>query len=509
MSGLPNAPALRRSSATRFCVCGNRRAAHAIRTIEEAPRTVILTIRTTHQPATDLGFLLHKNPARAQSFPQSFGQVHVFYPEASEAACTAALLLDVDPVSLVRGRPGAGADGGPLAQYVNDRPYVASSFLSVAISDVFGTAMAGRSKERPDLVDTPIPLTARIAVIPCRGGEALLRQLFEPLEYVVTAEQHPLDNADPSDLSRYFTVELSAAKRLKELLTHLYVLVPVLDDQKHYWVGPEEVEKLLRHGEGWLASHPDRDNIARRYLRHRRSLVSDAIARLTADEEASEDADSEIERDVEERKLERPISLNEQRLSAVLAALRACGAKRVLDLGCGEGQLLRLLLDDARFEEIVGVEVSYRALEVASDRLHLDRLPPKRRERIRLMHGSIVYRDSRLTGFDAAAVVEVIEHLDPPRLSAFERVLFEFARPTTVVVTTPNAEYNSQWPTLPAGRFRHRDHRFEWSRAEFASWCRGIERFGYAVRFAPIGNEDPEVGPPTQMAIFTRIGVDG
>lgn len=471
---------------------------------------MILTIRTTHRPATDLGFLLHKNPGRLQSFTQSFGQAHVFYPEASDEACTAALLLDVDPVGLVRGKAGAGSDG-PLAQYVNDRPYVASSFLSVAISDVFSTAMAGRSKERPDLVDTPIPFTARIAVIPCRGGESLLRQLFEPLGYALTAEQHPLDStADAADLSRYFTVELSAEKRLKELLTHLYVLVPVLDDQKHYWVGPEEVDKLLRHGEGWLATHPDRDNIARRYLRHRRSLVSDAIARLTADEEPSEDADSETERDVEEGKLERPLSLNEQRLSAVLAALRACGAKRVLDLGCGEGQLLRLLLEDTRFEEIVGVEVSYRALEVASDRLHLDRLPPKRRERIRLMHGSIVYRDSRLTGFDAAAVVEVIEHLDPPKLSAFERVLFEFARPSTVVVTTPNAEYNSQWASLPAGRFRHRDHRFEWSRAEFASWCHSVvERFGYTARFAPIGNEDRDVGPPTQMAIFTRTGVDG
>ncbi len=471
---------------------------------------MILTIRTTHRPATDLGFLLHKNPARLQSFAQSFGQAHVFYPEASDEACTAALLLDVDPVALVRGKSGASADGGPLAQYVNDRPYVASSFLSVAISDVFGTAMAGRSKERPELVDTPIPLTARLAVIPCRGGESLLRQLFEPLGYTVDARQHPLGDAtDATALSRYFTVELSTHKPLRELLTHLYVLVPVLDDQKHYWVGPEEVEKLLRHGDGWLASHPERENIARRYLRHRRSLVADAIARLTADEEASDDVEFETERDAEEQKLERPLSLNEQRLSAVLAALRASGAKRVLDLGCGEGRLLRLLLDDARFEEIVGLEVAYRALEVASDRLHLDRMPPKRRERIRLMHGSIVYRDSRLTGFDAAAVVEVIEHLDPPRLSAFERVLFEFARPATVVITTPNAEYNSQWASLPAGHFRHRDHRFEWSRAQFEGWCHGnADRFSYAVRFAPVGQEDPVVGSPTQMAIFTRRDAD-
>ena len=467
---------------------------------------MILTIRTTHRPATDLGFLLHKNPARMQSFTQSFGEAHVFYPEASDDACTAALLLDVDPVALVRGKSGTSADGGPLAQYVNDRPYVASSFLSVAISDVFGTAMAGRSKERPELADRPLPLSARVAVVPCRGGETLLRQLFEPLGYHVTARQHPLG---ATEMSRYFTVELSAEKRLRELLTHLYVLVPVLDDQKHYWVGPEEVEKLLRHGDGWLASHPERENIARRYLRHRRSLVADAIARLTVEEEAPDETESEVERDAEEQNLERPLSLNEQRLSSVLAALRASGAKRVLDLGCGEGRLLRLLLDDPRFEEIVGVEVSYRLLELASERLHLDRMPPKRRERIRLMHGSIVYRDSRLTGFDAAAVVEVIEHLDPPRLSAFERVLFEFARPGTVVITTPNVEYNSQWASLPAGRFRHRDHRFEWSRAQFESWCqRNADRFSYTVRFSPIGPENPDVGSPTQMAVFTRRDTD-
>ncbi len=470
---------------------------------------MILTIRTTHRPATDLGYLLHKNPARAQSFAQSFGEAHVFYPEASDGACTAALLLDVDPVALVRGRRDTWSESGPLGQYVNDRPYVASSFLSVAISDVFGSAMAARSKERPELATTAIPLTAHVAVIPCRGGEAFLRRLFEPLGYHVVTTQHPLGGVEPSEGSRYFTVEISAEKRLSDLLAHLYVLIPVLDDHKHYWVGPEEVEKLLRHGEGWLSSHPEREEIARRYLRHRRSLVDDAIARLTA-EEAPADEAVEQERNGEEDTLERPLSLNEQRLATVLAALRGSEARRVLDVGCGEGQLLRLLLEDPRFEEIVGMDVSYRALEAAAGRLRLDRLPPKRRERIRLIHGSVVYRDARLTGFDAAAVVEVIEHLDPPRLAAFERVIFEFARPTTVVLTTPNAEYNSRWPSLPAGRFRHRDHRFEWTRTEFARWSHRVgERFGYLVRHAPIGHEDPDVGAPTQMAIFTRSATDG
>ena len=467
---------------------------------------MLLTIRTTQRPATDLGFLLHKNPARVQSFTQSFGRAHVFYPEASDDACTAVLLLDVDPVALVRGRRGPSGDGGALDQYVNDRPYVASSFLSVAISDVFGTAMAGRSKERPELAVSAMPLVAQIAVVPCRGGEGFLRRLLEPLGYVVSAVVHPLDETDAeSPASRYFTIEISATKPLSELLSHLYVLVPVLDDEKHYWVGPDEVEKLLRHGEGWLASHPERETIARRYLRHRRSLVDEAIARLVADEEPETD-ETTVERDSEEARLERPLSLSQQRLSTVLAALKGSGATRVLDLGCGEGRLLALLLGERQFTEIVGMDVSYRALEIASDRLRLDRLPPVQRERIRLLHGSLMYRDARIAGFDAAAVVEVVEHLDPPRLAAFERVAFEFARPATLVLTTPNAEYNVRWPSLPAGEFRHRDHRFEWTRAQFRAWAETVAgRFGYAVRFASVGPEDAEVGPPTQMGFFTRI----
>ncbi|HKP14826.1 MAG TPA: 3' terminal RNA ribose 2'-O-methyltransferase Hen1 [Gemmatimonadaceae bacterium] len=470
---------------------------------------MLLTITTTHQPATDLGYLLHKNPARVQRFSLSFGEAHVVYPEASAERCTAALIVDVDPVGLVRGRRGPEGEGGLLMQYVNDRPYVASSFLSVAMAEVFGTAMSGRSKERPTLAEAPIPLEARLTSVPCRGGETFLRRLFEPLGYVVHAEAEALDPTVPEwGASRYHVVTLTATMRLSDLLTHLYVLVPVLDDEKHYWVGDDEVDKLIRRGEGWLAWHPERELITRRYLKHQRSLVRDAVERLIT-EEAPDDEEAPAARDAEEGSLERPLSLNEQRLATVLGALRACGASSVVDLGCGEGRLLRLVLDDRQFTRVVGVDVSYRALEIARDRLKLDRMPPMQRERIDLIHGSLMYRDARLSGFDAAAVVEVIEHLDPPRLAAFERVAFEFARPATVVITTPNAEYNVRWESLPAGKYRHRDHRFEWRREEFERWARAVaERFGYGVRFAPVGPVDPEVGSPTQMGIFTREGAN-
>lgn len=466
---------------------------------------MLLTITSTTAPATDLGYLLHKNPFRAHSFDLPFGKAHVFYPEAEPDRCTAALLLEIDPIGLVRGRRGPAGEGRALEQYVNDRPYAASSFLSVAIAEVFGTALSGRSKERPELAERELPLEARLSVLPCRDGEGFLRRLFEPLGYQVSAQQHALDekHADWGP-SHYFTVTITGVRRLCDLLTHLYVLVPVLDDDKHYWVGDEEVDKLVRRGRGWLAAHPEREVIARRYLKHRRSLAQDALERLIAEELPAAD-DVQDAHAQEEAEIEKRISLNEQRIGTVIAVLKQSGARRVLDLGCGEGQLIRALLKEKGVDEIVGVDVSYRALEIARRRLRIERMPEKQQERIKLFQGSLTYRDRRLTGYDAAAVVEVIEHLDPPRLAAFERVVFEFARPGTVIVTTPNAEYNVKFENLPAGRFRHKDHRFEWSRAEFEAWARGVaDRFAYRVRFVAVGPQDAAVGSPTQMAVFTR-----
>ena len=463
---------------------------------------MLLTISTTYSPATDLGYLLHKHPARIQSFPLTFGQAHVFYPEARPEKCTAALLLDVDSVGLVRRPHGQFAENFALAQYVSDRPYVASSFLSVAISRVFGSALSGKCKERPELVKTAIPLSARVSILPCHGGEQLLRRLFEPLGYTIEAEQHALNTRFPDwGESRYFTVTLEKPCSLSELLTHLYVLIPVLDDEKHYWVGDAEIEKLLKHGNNWLAAHPEQESIVRRYLKHQRKLTRDALAQLR--EEDAQETNETVQ--AQEEQVEERLGLNESRLHGVTEVLKQCNARRVLDLGCGEGNLLRRLLAEEQFEEIVGMDVSHRILKIAQERLHYDRLPEKQQKRLRLFQGSLGYRDERLVGYDAAAVIEVIEHLDSPRLAVFERVIFEFACPRTVVLTTPNIEYNVKFENLQAKPFRHKDHRFEWTRNDFQSWAVGVaKRFGYAVAFHPIGPEAEDVGPPTQMAVFTR-----
>lgn len=461
---------------------------------------MLLTITTTYSPATDLGYLLHKHPDRLQSFDLAFGQAHVFYPEAEADRCTAALLLDVDSVGLVRRSYGQHRESFSLAEYVNDRPYVASSFMSVAIAKIYRSALSGNCKDRPALVDTPIPLCVSLSVLPCRGGETFLRRLFEPLGYSVIAERHILDSKfqEWGD-SRYYSVTLEKESLLSELLRHLYVLIPVLDDEKHYWVAEAEIEKLLKHGEDWLSEHPEQEVIVSRYLKHQRRLTRQALNQL-GDSIGDEETETPNEEEIEQH-----IGLNEIRLNKTTELIEQSAAKRVLDLGCGEGRLLRKFMKVKQFEEIVGMDVSHQSLKFAQQRLHYDRLPEREQNRLSLIHGSLCYRDLRLSGYDAAAVIEVIEHLDKPRLAAFERVLFEYACPKMVVLTTPNVEYNIKFENLPSGKFRHRDHRFEWTRSEFEAWATDVaERYAYSVTFHPIGEVDSVVGSPTQMVVFNR-----
>ena len=463
---------------------------------------MLLTIATTHVPATDLGYLLFKNPARVQSFELSHGKATVFYPEATENRCEVALLIDIDPIALVRREKNN--DNRPLQQYVNDRPYVASSFLSVAIGQVFRTALNGKCEEKPGLAEQAIPLEATIAVLPCRESPKFLVDLFEPLGYDVEAIRHEVDSKFSEwGQSPYYTVTLRGTQRLCDLLAHLYVLIPVLDFKKHYFVDQNELEKLLRRGENWLPSHPMKEKIASRYLIHDRSLLDEAIARVTDEVQDPQELDEQQERD--EKSLERRINLNETRMQAVVETVRELGAKSVVDMGCGEGKLLQYLWKESTLQKILGIDVSYRSLELAQKRLHMDGLHDKQKERLQVMQSSLTYRDQRLEGFDTATCIEVIEHLDTFRLDAFARVLFQFARPKSIILTTPNREYNVKFSGLPVGQMRHKDHRFEWTRAEFRNWAENAaQRFGYSVLYKSVGEVDDLLGPPTQMAVFTR-----
>jgi 3' terminal RNA ribose 2'-O-methyltransferase Hen1 len=460
---------------------------------------MLLTITNRTKPARDLGYLLRKHPDRAQAFELPFGTAHIFYPAAGDDECTATLYLDVDPVTLVRGK-ATSSEGGLVEAYVNDRAYVASSFLSVAIARVLSAALNGRA-DQPEMANRVMELEA--IVTPVRGTDRELPQrLFGPLGYRVEADEVEVPVIARS--GSHYTVALSASTTLQSLLNHIYVLVPVLDGSKHYWVGDEEVEKLFRFGKDWLPTHPEREFITKRYLRRAPSLARAAVARLTAlDDSVATDAPRARTPAEREDALERPLRLQDRRLAAVVSALHQLAAKSIVDVGCGEGDLVAALARDAQFDRIIGTDVSVRELERAKARLEHLPMATSRRERIALFQSSALYFDQRLNGADAVTLLEVIEHVEPERLVALERIVFGTNKPRSVVVTTPNREYNHLFPALSHGSMRHPDHRFEWSRSEFAAWADAVAaRHGYTVAFEPIGDVDEISGAPTQMAVF-------
>ena len=539
---------------------------------------LLLTITYEGQNTQDLGYLLYKHPDRAQQFDLSYGKAYVFYPEVSDERTTAALLLDMDPIDLARGKLGS-RDGG-LFDYVNDRPYTSTSFLSTAISRVFGTAMNGRCDARQELANTPIPLTAQLSSLKDGGEDALAKQLFEPLGYTVATKRTLLDEKFPEwGESPYIDLTIRGTVRLCELLNHIYVLIPVFDRQKHYYTSEAEIRKLLDHGEGWLATHPYKEKIARRYFSAKWSYARRAINILLSDGAEEDGAEEDVEENVQENieeMLEKEAAENEAldmadnkvptdnkipletkhadntesiilmtedntdtaeqnntdtaeqssaaskpspaphkknaplntlRLSAVRDAVLASGATSVIDLGCGECRLTSLLLNEPQIRKITACDVSTQELEKAARHLRLDRMQPGRRNKLTLMQASLTYKDDRFAGFDCACVIEVVEHIEPMRLPAVERILFEFAAPKTVILTTPNCEYNANYEAMQENNLRHDDHRFEWTRAQFKAWCEQIcTRFGYRCEIRGIGNYDEKYGNPTQMGVFTKNG---
>jgi len=484
---------------------------------------MLFTITYTGENAADLGYLLHKNPSRPQTADFSYGRVHVFYPEVQAERCTAALLLDMDPIDLARGRPGSRARG--LFDYVNDRPYVSSSFMSTAISRVYGTAMSGRCEKKPELVNKELDLSASLTMLPCRGNTAMLEKVFAPLGYELSWEESLLDERFPEwGQARYVNLNLHGKQKLMNLLRHIYVLIPVFDFRKHYWIGEGEVDKLLSHGESWLETHPEKNFITHRYFTKLHRYARIALERMERFDNGEGGAgsgsavsmeDDDVTQGNNEAAVNQP--LNDLRLAAVASELKACKAELIIDLGCGEGNLLRLLSKEKCFTALAGSDVSLNALERAAEKLKIE-LPreaagimgneAKERKRLKLFQGSLCYRDRRFKGYDAAVIMEVIEHLDENRLPALCSVVFGDAAPNTVIITTPNSEYNVYYPGL-AGRFRHPDHRFEWNRAQFRAWAEALAAcYGYSLRIEGIGQCSEEEGYPTQMGIFTKMPPD-
>lgn len=464
--------------------------------------------------ASDLGYLLHKNPSKIHAFELSFGNAYVFYPEESDEKCVATIYGELDGVDIVKNYQGPKGSAKQLKQYVNDRPFTANSFFSVAISRLFGTALNGNCKQQPELVCQALPLQVDVPVMPSRGGETLIRKLFEPLGYQVAITQHQFDKKLPQwGAAPYFKVSLQGRQVLSDLLRHLYVLIPVLDNDKHYWVSFDEVDKLIDKGQGWIPNHPEKNLIVARYLKKQSSLTKKALAAfqvseasVTQEQLAAEQSNQDGQSQVDEEQFEKRVRLNDLRIQKVVETIQQLNVSTVVDLGCGEGKYLREYLKIKKLSQITGVEVVASTLEKAQQRLKIERLPEKVRQKLTLLQGSLTYKDERLKNQDLATCIEVIEHIDEDRLDAFQESIFGFAQPKHIIITTPNVEFNATFENMPKGKFRHSDHRFEWDRKTFESWCRQLgQKYGYEVSFDGIGERHEEFGTPTQMALFSEL----
>lgn len=466
--------------------------------------------------ASDLGFLLHKHPESIHEFNLSFGKARVFYPEASDEQCTAVLYAELDAIDMVKNFRIPKGSAKQLKQYVNDRPYSCNSFFTVALSNVFRTALNGTCKKQPELVKQALPLTVNLPVLPSKGGQSLIRQLFEPLGYTIDLHQHEFDEDLPEwGNSHYFDITLKNTALLSEVLTHLYVLIPVLDNDKHYWVGFDEVDKLINNSKNWVPQHPHKNIIVARYLKKQSSLTKKALSELdleastlaiVEEPEINETIDQEKHSQAKEDKLEKKVRLNDLRIEKITQTIHDLDINNITDFGCGEGKYLKEYLKITKLEKITGIEVSTHVLDRAEQRLKIDRLPEKTRNKLSLLQGSLTYKDRRLKNIDLATCIEVIEHIDEDRLDAFSESLFGYSKPRYAIITTPNIEFNATFENLPIGKFRHNDHRFEWDRKTFEQWCHTIcEKYQYTVRFDGIGEQHPEYGAPTQMALFRLI----
>ena len=454
--------------------------------------------------ATVFGYLLHKHPAKVQTFSAPVGEIHVLYPEATARRCTVAVLLEVDPVGLVRNKRFRG-DSGSLDHYVNDRPYVASSMLAVALGTVFRTAMTGRSDSYAELAAAPLPLRVEIPVASSRGDEEnLIRRVFEPCGWAVTEHRIPLD-VDPPEWgpSRYSAVTLTGRIRAGRGAASAVRAAAgarrcqaLLGRRRRGRQAAARAEGLAARPPGARADHPALPAAPAFAGPHCRGPAH------RADRGRDRRRGGERDRGTSQAARRRA---RETRSSTCCAIEGACS---VVDMGCGEGALLRGWRRILGSRRIVGVDVSARSLDGGAGHAARHRRPTAERERIVLLHGSVVYRDERLAGYDAMVLMEVVEHVDPSRLAALEDAVFGRRGTTAVMVTTP---------TPSTTRCTHARRGSDPSRGSPVRvdqdavprlGRRGRRRFGYRAICAS-RHEDVEHGPPTQLALFVKLRIPG
>ena len=443
-----------------------------------------LTIQATGDNAKVMSHLLSKNPANLYERNQKGHLVRFFYSKFTDQEVEATIFVTPDPIELVQ----SNSNSYDITHYINDREFAVSSIFCSLIRSALGTALNGQPKEQyMEWVDHPFSLQFEFGPVVSTLTDQQLAELFEPLGFALAITRQEIDYSirmkDESS-ARYLT--LRGTKTLHESLRQLFVLIPVLDNYKHYYIDEKEIEKLERYGEGWLENHPLRDFIYRKSLRFK-ELYSQVESQKPAGEP-----------EVQVKKAR----LNELRYEKIAETVSQLKPESVVDFGSGEGKLSERLGLIAGVREILAVEPSQSAAVKAAARFH----KAQENEHFTMpktLWGSLFYFDERLQGKDAIILCEVIEHIDEDRLPKAMDTILHAYRPGALIITTPNREYNDVYEMEE--RFRHTDHRFEWTRAEFQQWCleRNNQEF-YGLQFEGIGEEHDLQGHPTQMCIFTR-----
>jgi 3' terminal RNA ribose 2'-O-methyltransferase Hen1 len=468
---------------------------------------MLLTITCRGENATDIGYVLRKRPGRLLRFDRNKNTIGVlmYWPRVEDDLCQFAMQLDIDPLDMSPRRPGAIAASN-LFDYVNDRPYATSRLMGSAIAWFLREALYDRPlpEGAPDDVrERVFDLEARIFAFEERG---LAKDAFEALGYETDVTPHVLDDEHPSwGLSPYADVRVRKNETVTELLQHLHVMLSALPKpSKNESATKEVAERLLRVSGTWLADHPMRNKLVWRYLSYDRALASDVMDKLactTSEDTASDGATSDDATDAEPKA--KHVPLHTQVLDTVSAIIRESGCTSVLDAGCGDGKLVRLLLGIEQVERIGAADVSATSLRRLQSKL-TERRRTAMPDNLDVFQASVTMSDDRLRGYDAICAIEVVEHIDPRRIRDLERVVFEESGASLIVVTTPNREYNRVYG-IPSDLLRHPDHRFEWTRDEFARWVTHVcETYGYTSDMRGVGEVDEAAGQPTLVATFRK-----
>ncbi|WP_310831561.1 3' terminal RNA ribose 2'-O-methyltransferase Hen1 [Paenibacillus pedocola] len=472
-----------------------------------------LIIRATGTGAGMLSHLLAKNPNNLYDRTEKEARVRIVFTVSSEEETEAVIYVTPDPIELVKGDSSAHND---ITQYINDREFVTSSLFCSYIRPALGTALNGKPKEAyMPWVGKPLKLELTFGPVASNLPDRTLEELFTALGYEVQLERGDAEYSfalKTRSSARY--IKLAGEQTLQTALQQLFVLIPALDDYKHYYISDDEVDKIRRYGAGWLEEHPQRSLILKRTLRFAGAIKQyEAMAakekRSTAENSVdSEDVPAAVtvsgESAVTEMQEEPKIRLNDLRYAAIAAAVEELYAKAtIVDFGSGEGKLSAKLSSVPGVREIKAVEPSAASQLRAMDRF------AKLADKPGIIvpdpvTGSLFYFDESLRGKDVMILCEVIEHIDEYRLArVMENIFAEYA-PKTLIVTTPNKDYNAVYE-MEQEELRHGDHRFEWGRKAFSVWCaRWTETFDYTAELTGIGEGSVEFGYPTQMAIFTK-----